>query len=272
MANIKAVSELAHKHGIKVMFDATRCVENAYFIKTREKGYEDRTIKEIVHEMFSYGDGCTMSGKKDCLTNIGGFLCMNDKDLYVRACGTVVQFEGMPTYGGMAGRDMEAMAIGLRESMEFNYISHRVNQIRYLGEKLDAAGVPMVKPYGGHAIFVDARAFLDHLDQEEDFPAPALAAAVYEYSGVRTMERGIISAGRDPKTGENHVPKLETIRLTIPRRVYTYAHLDYVADAIIQLYQKRHDISGLKWVYEPEVLRFFTGRFEPKNGELIKGF
>ena len=146
MANIKAVSELAHKHGIKVMFDATRCVENAYFIKTREKGYEDRTIKEIVHEMFSYGDGCTMSGKKDCLTNIGGFLCMNDKDLYVRACGTVVQFEGMPTYGGMAGRDMEAMAIGLRESMEFNYISHRVNQIRYLGEKLDAAGVPMVKP------------------------------------------------------------------------------------------------------------------------------
>ena len=139
-------------------------------------------------------------------------------------------------------------------------------------EKLDAAGVPMVKPYGGHAIFVDARAFLDHLDQEEDFPAQALAAAVYEYSGVRTMERGIISAGRDPKTGENHVPKLETIRLTIPRRVYTYAHLDYVADAIIQLYQKRHDISGLKWVYEPEVLRFFTGRFEPKNGELIKGF
>ena len=178
----------------------------------------------------------------------------------------------LPTYGGMAGRDMEAMAIGLRESMEFNYISHRVNQIRYLGEKLDAAGVPMVKPYGGHAIFVDARAFLDHLVQEEDFPAQALAAAVYEYSGVRTMERGIISAGRDPKTGENHVPKLETIRLTIPRRVYTYAHLDYVADAIIQLYQKRHDISGLKWVYEPEVLRFFTGRFEPKNGELIKGF
>ena len=172
----------------------------------------------------------------------------------------------------MAGRDMEAMAIGLRESMEFNYISHRVNQIRYLGEKLDAAGVPMVKPYGGHAIFVDARAFLDHLNQEEDFPAQALAAAVYEYSGVRTMERGIISAGRDPKTGENHVPKLETIRLTIPRRVYTYAHLDYVADAIIQLYQNRHDISGLKWVYEPEVLRFFTGRFEPKNGELIKGF
>lgn len=159
MANIKAVSELAHKYGIKVMYDATRCVENAYFIKTREPGYENKTIKEIVHEMFSYGDGCTMSGKKDCLTNIGGFLCMNDHDLYVRATGMVVQFEGMPSYGGMAGRDMEAMAIGLRESMNFDYISHRVNQIRYLGEKLDAAGVPMVKPYGGHAIFVDARAF-----------------------------------------------------------------------------------------------------------------
>ena len=167
---------------------------------------------------------------------------------------------------------MEAMAIGLRESMDWNYISYRVNQVRYLGEKLDAAGVPMIKPYGGHAIFVDARAFLDHLDQEEDFPAQALAAAVYEFSGVRTMERGIISAGRDNVTGENHVPKLETIRLTIPRRVYTYAHMDYVAEAIIQLYQRRHDISGLKWVYEPAVLRFFTGRFETKNPELIKGF
>ena len=272
MSNIRAVSKLAHKYGIKVMFDATRCVENAYFIKIREKGYEDKSIADIVHEMFSYGDGCTMSGKKDCLTNIGGFLCVNDEDLYVRACGMVVQFEGMPSYGGMAGRDMEAMSIGLRESVDFTYISHRVNQIRYLGEKLAAAKVPMVQPYGGHAIFVDARAFLDHLDQEKDFPAQALASALYEYSGVRTMERGIISAGRDNKTGENHLPKLETIRVTIPRRVYTYAHLDYVADAIIQLYARRRDICGLKWVYEPKVLRFFTGRFEPKNGELIKGY
>ncbi len=272
MGNIREVSKLAHKYGIKVMFDATRCVENAYFIKTREKGYEDKTIAEIVHEMFSYGDGCTMSGKKDCLTNIGGFMCVNDKDLYIRACGMVVQFEGMPSYGGMAGRDMEAMAIGLRESVDFTYISHRVNQIRYLGEKLAAAKVPMIQPYGGHAIFVDARAFLDHLDQEQDFPAQALASALYEYSGVRTMERGIISAGRDNKTGENHLPKLETIRVTIPRRVYTYAHLDYVADAIIQLYARKHDICGLKWVYEPKVLRFFTGRFEPKNPELIKGY
>ena len=271
MKNIKEVSELAHKHGIKVMYDATRCVENAYFIKEREEGYQDKTVKEIVHEMFSYGDGCTMSGKKDCLTNIGGFLCMNDEDLYVRATGMVVQFEGMPSYGGLAGRDMEAMAIGITESCQLPYISHRVNQIRYFGEKLEAAGIPMVKPFGGHAIFLDARAFLDHLDQEE-FPAQSLAAAIYEFGGVRTMERGIISAGRDVVTGENHKPKLETVRLTIPRRVYTYAHLDYVADTIIELYNKRKDISGLKWVYEPKVLRFFTGRFETINPELIKGF
>lgn len=263
MANIKAVSELAHKHGIKVMYDATRCVENAYFIKAREEGYSDKSIKDIVREMFSYGDGCTMSGKKDCLTNIGGFLCMNDYELYLKATATVVQFEGMPSYGGLAGRDMEAMAIGLREAVNYEYISHRVNQIRYLGEKLDAAGVPMVRPFGGHAIFLDARAFLPHLTQD-DFPAQALAAAIYEHSGVRTMERGIISAGRDVKTGKNHYPKLETVRLTIPRRVYTYAHLDYVADAIIDLYKNKEKIKGLKWEYEPACLRFFTGRFSQK--------
>ncbi|KAJ49961.1 tyrosine phenol-lyase [Clostridium tetanomorphum] len=261
MANIKAVSELAHKHGIKVMYDATRCVENAYFIKEREPGYENKTIQEIVREEFSYGDGCTMSGKKDCLTNIGGFLCMNDEDLFIRAKGMVVQFEGMPSYGGLAGRDMEAMARGLREAMDFNYISHRVNQVRYLGEKLDAAGVPIVKPVGGHAVFLDARRFLPHLTQDE-FPAQALAAALYAESGVRSMERGIISAGRDIKTGLDHHPKLELVRLTIPRRVYTYAHMDFVADAVIDLYKKRDNIKGLKWVYEPEVLRFFTGRFE----------
>ena len=269
MANIKAVSELAHKHNIKVMYDATRCVENAYFIKEREEGYQDKTIKEILFEMFSYGDGCTMSGKKDCITNIGGFLCMNDYDLYIQGTGMVVQFEGMPSYGGLAGRDMEAMAIGITEAVQFEYISHRVNQIRYLGEKLAAAGVPMVKPFGGHAIFVDAREFLSHLSQEE-FPAQALAAALYEVSGVRSMERGIISAGRDIKTGENHHPKLETIRLTIPRRVYTYAHLDFVADAVIDLYKNRKGISGLKWNYEPKVLRFFTGTFNTINEELIK--
>ena len=260
MANIKAVSELAHKNGIMVMFDATRCVENAYFIKDREEGFADRTIKSIVREMFSYGDGCTMSGKKDCLTNIGGFLCMNDEDLYTQACATVVQFEGMPSYGGLAGRDMEAVALGLKEAVNYEYISHRVNQVRYLGERLDAAGVPMVKPYGGHAIFLDARAFLPHLTQDE-LPSQSLAAAIYEESGVRTMERGIVSAGRDVVTGKHHYPKLETVRLTIPRRVYTYAHMDFVADAIIELYNKRETIRGLKWEYEAPCLRFFTGRF-----------
>jgi len=263
MKNIREVSELAHKHGIMVMYDATRCVENAYFIKAKEEGYEDVSIKDIVRELFSYGDGCTMSGKKDCITNIGGFLCVNDKELYTQATSMVVQFEGMPSYGGLAGRDMEAMAIGIREAMDYDYISHRVNQIRYLGERLDAAGVPMVKPFGGHAIFLDAKGFLSHLEQEE-FPAQALSSAIYRESGVRTMERGIISAGRDIKTGKNHRPKLETVRLTIPRRVYTYAHLDYVADTIIDLYNKRETIKGLQWEYEPSCLRFFTGRFTEK--------
>ena len=249
--------------------DATRCVENAYFIKEREEGYADWSIKDLVLKEFSYADGCTMSGKKDCLTNIGGFLCMNDDELFLQAKGMVVQFEGMPSYGGLAGRDMEAMAIGLRESVQDQYIEYRVKHVRYLADKLLAAGVPIVEPVGGHAVFVDARRFLPHLTLEQ-FPAQALAAALYIDSGVRTMERGIISAGRDVVTGEDHHPKLETIRLTIPRRVYTYAHLDIVADAVIKLYQKRGTIKGLKWVYEPKVLRFFTGEFEWIEGSNVE--
>lgn len=261
MANLREVNALAKNHGIRVMFDATRCVENAFFIKDREKGYENKSIKEIIHEMFSYADGCTMSGKKDCIVNIGGFLAMNDEELFQKAKSIVVVFEGMPSYGGMSGRDMEAMAIGLREAMDYNYIKHRVEQVAYLGEQLSEAGVPIVKPVGGHAVFLDARAFLSHLTQDE-FPAQALAAEIYVDSGVRTMERGIVSAGRD-KEGKNHYPKLELVRLTIPRRVYTYAHLDYVAESIINVYKQRDTVKGLKWVYEPPVLRFFTGRFEP---------
>lgn len=261
MKNMREVRELTKKYGIKVFFDATRCVENAYFIKEQEKGYENKTIKEIVHEMFSYGDGCTMSGKKDCLTNIGGFLCMNDDDLFQAAKEIVVVFEGMPSYGGMAGRDMEAMAIGLRESMQFEYIEYRVKQVRYLGDQLLAAGVPIIEPVGGHAVFLDARRFCPHLDQMQ-LPAQALAAELYIESGVRSMERGIVSAGRDPKTRENHIPKLETVRLTIPRRVYTYRHMDIVADAVIKLYKHKEVIRGLKFVYEPRQLRFFTARFE----------
>ena len=202
--------------------------------------------------------------KKDCLTNIGGFLCMNDEELFMKAKELVVVFEGMPSYGGMAGRDMEAMAIGLKEATQEEYIEHRVKQVRYLGEKLKAAGVPIVEPIGGHAVFLDARRFCPHLKQEEDFPAQALAAAIYVECGVRTMERGIISAGRDIKTGENHHPKLETVRITIPRRVYTYAHMDLVADGIIHLFKHKEDIKGLRFVYEPKQLRFFTARFEQK--------
>jgi len=263
MANIRATSELCRKHGIKIFMDATRCVENAFFIKEREPGYANKSIKEIVLEEFSYADGCTMSGKKDCITNIGGFLCLNDEELFVESKELVVVFEGMPSYGGMTGRDMEAMAIGIKESMDEAYIEHRIMQVRYLGEKLLAAGVPIVNPIGGHGVFVDARLFCPHIPQSE-FPAQSLAAQLYIESGVRSMERGIISAGRCNETGKDHCPKLETIRLTIPRRVYTYSHMDYVADAIIDLYKNKEKVKPLKWVYEPKRLRFFTGRFEPK--------
>lgn len=261
MANMREVRQLCDKHGIKVFYDATRCVENAYFIKEQEEGFADVSIKDIVHEMFSYADGCTMSGKKDCLVNIGGFLCMNDDEMFSAARELVVVYEGMPSYGGLAGRDMEAMAIGLREAMQFEYIEHRVKQVRYLGEKLKAAGVPIVEPVGGHAVFLDARRFCPHLTQDE-FPAQSLAASIYMETGVRSMERGIISAGRNKETGDHHRPKLETVRLTIPRRVYTYAHMDLVADGIIKLFKHKEDIKGLKFIYEPKQLRFFTARFD----------
>ncbi|SFS71928.1 tyrosine phenol-lyase [Porphyromonadaceae bacterium NLAE-zl-C104] len=261
MKNMKEVRKLTSRYGIKLFYDATRCVENAFFIKEQENGYSDISIKEIVREMFSYADGCTMSGKKDCLVNIGGFLCLNDDDLFAEAKELVVVYEGMPSYGGMAGRDMEAMAIGLKESLQYEYIEHRVKQVRYLGEKLREAGIPMIEPTGGHAVFLDAGRFCPHLTQDQ-FPAQSLAANLYVESGVRSMERGIVSAGRNKDTGEHHRPKLETVRLTIPRRVYTYRHMDLVAEAVQSLYQKKESIKGLRFVYEPKQLRFFTARFE----------
>ncbi|MCG4578711.1 tyrosine phenol-lyase [Clostridium cochlearium] len=261
MANMKAVRELTAKHGIKVFYDATRCVENAYFIKEQEEGYADVSIKDIVHEMFSYSDGATMSGKKDGIVNIGGFLAINDEELFGKAKEIVVVYEGMPSYGGMTGRDMQALAIGFREAMQYEYIEHRIKQVRYLGERLKEAGVPIVEPVGGHAVFLDARRFCPHLDQEQ-FPAQSLAASLYIDSGVRSMERGIVSAGRDVKTGENHKPKLETVRLTIPRRVYTYKHMDVVAESVINLYKHKEDIRPLRFTYEPKQLRFFTAKFE----------
>ncbi len=261
MENLRKVKAISEKNGIKVMFDATRCVENAYFIKEREPGYGDKSIAEILKEMMSYADGCTMSGKKDCLVNIGGFLALRDQELYEKATSLVVVYEGMPTYGGMAGRDMEAMATGIYESLDFHYIEHRIKQVRYLGDKLDEAGIPIIKPVGGHAVFLDAKRFLPHLSQDE-LPAQALSAEIYLDSGVRSMERGIVSAGRD-ENGRNRYPKLETVRLTIPRRVYTYSHMDVVADSVISLFDKRNSIKGLEFVYEPPVLRFFTARFKP---------
>lgn len=261
MANMKAVREITSKHGIKVFYDATRCVENAYFIKEQENGYQDKTIQEIVHEMFSYSDGATMSGKKDGIVNIGGFLAINDEKLFGLAKEIVVVYEGMPSYGGMTGRDMQAIAIGFREAMQYEYIEHRIKQVRYLGDRLLEAGVPIIEPVGGHAVFLDARRFCPHLDQEQ-FPAQSLAASLYIDSGVRSMERGIVSAGRDVKTGENHKPKLETVRLTIPRRVYTYKHMDVVAESVINLYKHKEDIRPLKFVYEPAQLRFFTAKFD----------
>lgn len=261
MQNMREVRELTNRYGIKVFYDATRCVENAYFIREREAGYENTDIKDIVREMFSYSDGATMSGKKDGIVNIGGFLCLRDEELFLAAKEMVVVFEGMPSYGGMAGRDMEAFAIGLQESCQLEYIEYRVKQVRYLGDKLREAGIPIVEPIGGHAVFLDAKLFCPHLTQDE-FPAQALAANLYLESGVRAMERGIISAGRNKETGDHHRPKLELVRLTIPRRVYTYRHMDYVADAIIKLYAHKEDIKGLRFTYEPKQLRFFTGTFE----------
>ncbi|MCG0240110.1 MAG: tyrosine phenol-lyase [Firmicutes bacterium] len=262
MQNLREVRRIADKYGIRVWFDATRAVENAYFIQEREPGYQDRSIREIFREMMSYADGITMSGKKDCLVNIGGFLAMRDPEILQKARELVVVWEGMPTYGGLAGRDLEAMAQGIYEMVEDDWVAWRIRQVRYLGEQLLAAGIPIVRPIGGHAVFLDAKAFLPHIPQDH-FPAQALAAALYVDSGVRAMERGIVSAGRDPQTGDHRRPKLELVRLTIPRRVYTDRHMDVVAYSVKHLYAHRDQIKGLRMVYEPPTLRFFTARFEP---------
>lgn len=262
MANLRDVHAFCRKHGILIMLDATRTIENAFFIQEREDGYADKTVAEILREICDMTDGATMSAKKDALVNIGGFFACNDEKIYQEAANLVVVYEGLHTYGGLAGRDMQAMAVGLHEAVSDDHQAARIGQVRYLGRKIHDAGVPIVTPVGGHAVFLDARAILDHLDQDQ-YPAQALAAELYVQSGVRAMERGNVSAGRDPKTGQNRRPRLELVRLTIPRRVYTQAHMDVVAEAVIDLYQRRHEIKGLKMVYEPDHLRFFQARFEP---------
>jgi tyrosine phenol-lyase len=261
MANLREVAEWAKRYGLPIIFDATRAVENCYFIQEREEGYGAKPVREILREMMSYGEGCTMSSKKDNLVNIGGFVATNNSDFFVKAKEMVVVFEGLHTYGGLAGRDMEAIARGIYEMVDDAYIASRVRQVQYLGQRLRDAGVPIVLPVGGHAVFLDAKRFLPHLPQEQ-FPAQALAAALYVDSGVRSMERGIVSAGRDPKTGDHRRPKLELVRLTIPRRVYTNLHMDVVAESCQALYEEHGKIKGLKMVYEPESLRFFQARFE----------
>lgn len=262
MENLKALRKLTSQHGIKIILDMTRVAENAWFIQSREKGYSKRSIASIVKEICSYTDGATMSGKKDALVNIGGFLAINDKSVYEEASNLVVVYEGLHTYGGLAGRDMEAMAIGILESLDDDHIRARIGQVIYLGEKMKAAGIPIVEPIGGHGIFIDAKKFLPHVKQDE-FPAQTLAAALYIDSGVRTMERGIVSAGRDAKTGEHHYPELELVRLTIPRRVYTQAHMDVIAESVERVFENRKKIRGLKMIYEPKYLRFFQARFKP---------
>lgn len=260
MANLKELRAYTKKHKIRIIHDMTRVAENAYFIQQREKGYTKKTIKEIVLEICSLTDGATMSAKKDALVNIGGFMATNEWDVFEEARNLVVVYEGLHTYGGLAGRDMEAIAIGIAESLDDNHQHARVGQVEYLGHKMLEYGIPIVKPIGGHGIFVDAKAFLPHLTQDQ-YPAQTLAAEMYIDSGVRTMERGIVSAGRKAN-GENYYPKLELVRFTIPRRVYTQAHMDVIAESAAAVYQRRNSIKGLKMVYEPKYLRFFQAKFE----------
>ena len=261
MQNLKELRAWCDKHDILIVHDMTRVAENAYFIQQREEGYQNVPIARIVHEICSLTDAATMSSKKDAMVNIGGFLAMNDEKLYEEACNLVVVYEGLHTYGGMAGRDMEALAIGITESVQDAHIRARVGQVEYLGHKLQERGVPVVQPIGGHAVFLDARAILPHIPQDQ-FPAQALAAALYVDAGIRVMERGAVSAGRNKETGENYMPKLELVRLTLPRRVYTQAHMDLVVESVCRVMEEAEQIKGLKFTYEPDYLRFFRGRFE----------
>ncbi len=263
MENIRNTRALTQRYGIPLLFDACRFAENCFFIKEREDGYGDTPIIEIARELFSYGDGCTMSAKKDGLVNIGGFLCLNNDDWAQRITNLLILIEGFPTYGGLAGRDLEAIARGLTEVVDEDYLQFRIGQVRYLGELLSKAGVPIEKPVGGHAVYVNAKEFLPHLSQEL-FPAQSLVVALYRDYGIRGVEIGTVMFGKlDQTTGRTIHPELELVRLAIPRRVYTNMQITYVAESIIELYQNRESIKGLSLTYEAPVLRHFTARFEP---------
>jgi tryptophanase len=265
MANLKMVREFSRSHGIPVIFDAARFAENAYFIKTREKEYEKHSVREIIREMFSLADGMTMSSKKDGIVNMGGFIALNSQAVYREATTYNIMFEGFITYGGMSGRDMAALARGLEEATTFAYLESRIKQVHYLGQKLHDMGIPVQEPFGGHAIFVDATRFLPGVPREE-YIAQTLALELYMESGVRAVEIGTLLADRDPETRENRYPKLEMVRLTIPRRVYTRNHLDYVAAALQNVHRRRDRItSGYRIRYEAPIMRHFTVELEKSD-------
>jgi tyrosine phenol-lyase len=256
MENVTAVSAVCRKHGIPLYFDACRFAENSYFIKTRERGYEAKTAKQIAQEMFGYGDGCTMSAKKDGMANIGGFLCTNDDVLAQQEKNLLILTEGYPTYGGLAGRDLGAIAVGLQEALHEDYLEYRIASTAYLGNHIAEHGVPIVQPPGGHAIYIDARAFLPHVPPDR-FPAVALANELYLAGGIRSVEIGTLMFGA--------AAKMDLVRLAIPRRVYTQSHIDYVVEIVLDVWERRQQVQGLKLSYEAPFLRHFTARLEPED-------
>jgi tryptophanase len=263
MPNIRATGEILHTYDVPFFLDACRYAENAYFIKLRDPAYTDTPVIEIAREMFSYTDGCTMSAKKDALVNIGGFLAMNDEALYRRVCQEMVVREGFPTYGGLAGRDLEAVARGLWEGLDEQYLAYRIAHTKYLADRLEEEGIPILEPPGGHAVYLDVKRFLPHIPQPE-LPGQALACALYVEGGIRGVEIGSVTFAReDPETGEVIYPDLELVRMAIPRRVYTQAHLDYVVETCQEIYEKRDEIQGMRYTYTPPLLRHFTAHFEP---------
>ena len=267
MDNIRKTRALLNRYGIPLFFDACRFAENCFFIKEREPEFADKSILDIARELFSYGDGCTMSAKKDGLVNIGGFLSLNDDQWAQAITNMLILVEGFPTYGGLAGRDLETMARGLREVLDEDYLNFRIGQVRYLGELLDQAGVPILKPIGGHAVYLNAKEFLPHIVQAQ-FPAQSLVVALYREHGIRGVEIGTVMFGRkDPATGRTIHPELEMVRLAIPRRVYTNMQIAYVAESIVDLYRRRDMIHGLRLTYEAPALRHFTARFEELEGQ-----
>jgi tryptophanase len=264
MQNIKDVRAICTEHQIPLFIDACRFAENSYFVKLREEGYADIAVAEIAHELFSYADGCTMSAKKDAFANIGGFLAMHNEKLAMQCRNLLVITEGFPTYGGLAGRDLEAIAIGLKEVVEEPYLHYRIRSIEYLTNKLIEAGVPVMQPAGGHAVYVDANAFLSHIPVDQ-YPGQALVGAFYEHGGIRSVEIGSLMFGKYAEDGTLIPAQMELVRLAIPRRVYTQSHIDYVSEVIIEVYNKRHEIGGLKIIEEAPLLRHFTAKLAPIN-------